>query len=383
VANAALSPHGMDPHFTQPYTHSWDLAVEQQLTPTTSLTLSYVGTRGMRLPYSIDRNVPTYTGTTRTYDVVDASGNTTSTVTVPYYPTTGTKPDANLGNFSVVYSGLNTWYNAGTITLNQKVKYGFTALLNYTWAHNTDDGQTTGGGNGVNSGGGAFFGTDPILDPYNVKEKYSNSAINMTREAARSDLDMRERFVGSIVYQSNFHMSSPWARYAANGWVLGGTATENTGFPFTAITSGNPAACSTCTGAPVAPFDGGATGGADNTNNSGSGTIARAPQVKRNAYSGPGIHNIDFRIARDFQIFGSMKLQLQGEAFNLFNHRNGLGVANTGFAFANPGSGTCSASHTNTCIAPYVSTPAFGQINSTSGTLYGARQLQVTAKLFF
>jgi hypothetical protein len=403
VANASLSPHGMSPTFTVPYTHSWDLAVEQQLTPSTSLTLSYVGTRGMRLPYSIDVNVPTYTGATRTYDVVNASGTTTSTVTVPFYPSTGTKPDPNLGNFSVVYSGLNTWYNAGTITLNQKMKYGFSALLNYTWAHNTDTGQTTGGGNGVNSGGGAFFGTDPILDPYNIKEKYSNPSINMTREAARSDLDMRERFVGSIIYQSNFHFSNGLARYAANGWVLSGTATENTGFPFTAITSGNPSSCSTptttivggvpvttgCTTVALAPFDGGATGGADNTNNSGSGTIARAPHVKRNGYSGPGIHNIDFRIGRDFPVFKTMKLQLQGEAFNLFNHRNGLGVANTGFAFVNPSDAASNAttcplsSHTNTCIAPYTSAPAFGQINSTSGTLYGARQLQVTAKLFF
>jgi hypothetical protein len=208
--------------------------------------------------------------------------------------------------------------------------------------------------------------------------------------------------VGSIVYQSNFHFSNGLARYAANGWVLSGTATENTGFPFTAITSGNPSSCSTptttttngvsvttgCGNVALAPFDGGATGGADNTNNSGSGTIARAPHVKRNGYSGPGIHNIDFRIGRDFPVFKTMKLQLQGEAFNLLNHRNGLAVANTGFSFVNPSNATSNttcqlANHTNTCIAPYVSSPAFGQINSTSGTLYGARQLQVTAKLFF
>jgi len=41
----------------------------------------------------------------------------------------------------------------------------------------------------------------------------------------------------------------------------------------------------------------------------------------------------------------------------------------------------------NTCIAPYTATTTtttpFGTINSTSSILYGARQLQFAAKLFF
>jgi len=330
--------------------------------------------------------------------VVNTAGVTQSTVTVPYYPAGLTKPSPNDGNFSVAYSGLNTWYNSGTVTLKQNMKYGFEALMNYTWAHTEDDSQTAGGGSGVNSGGGAFFGTDPILDPFNIKGHYANSSINMTREAARSDLDMRERFVGSIVYTSKFHLANYWESYAANGWIIAGTATEQTGFPYTAITANNPLACSTpavvggfttgCTNVVLGPFDGGATGAADNTNNSGSGTIARAPQVKRNGFSGPGIHNIDMRVGRDFTLHQDVRLEFFAEAFNLMNHRNGLGVANTGFGFANPSSNPastnyCPISHSNSCIVPNITTPAFGQVNSTSGTLYGPRQLQVSAKLYF
>ncbi len=61
--------------------------------------------------------------------------------------------------------------------------------------------------------------------------------------------------------------------------------------------------------------------------------------------------------------------QVYAEAFNLLNHRIALGVAQTGFTYVAPsGSATnCPTSHTNTCIAPNVTTPAFGQINSTSG----------------
>ncbi len=57
-----LAPHGMDPHFTAPYTHSWDLSLEQTLPLRSTLTLGYVGTRGLRLPYAIDVNQPAYTG---------------------------------------------------------------------------------------------------------------------------------------------------------------------------------------------------------------------------------------------------------------------------------------------------------------------------------
>ena len=204
------------------------------MTKTTTLTLGWVGTRGMRLPYSIDLNQPAWTGATRTYDVVNASGVTTSTVTVPFYPKATTAglavPSPNDGNFSVAYSGLNTWYNALAVSVKQQVYHGLEALLNYTWAHTTDAGQTSGGVSGPNTSGGTFFGTDVILDPFNRKEIYSNPAINMYREQGRSDLDMRGRLVGSLVYTSSFNLANRYEALAANGWTLAGTLTAQTAF---------------------------------------------------------------------------------------------------------------------------------------------------------
>lgn len=394
-AGQPLSPHGIDSKYTQPYTHSADLSVEQQLACNTTLTLGWVGTRGMRLPYSIDLNQTAYKGATRTYDVVNATGATTSTVTVPFYPAGLPKPSPGDGNFDVSYSGLNTWYNALSVSVRQQMMYGFTALINYTWAKTEDPGQTSGGGGAANSGGGAFFGTDVILDPFNRKELYSNPAINMTREASRSDLDMRNRFVASVVYISKFPIANHFGAYAANGWTIGGTATENTGFPVTAFMSNNPGvgrytpgAGATAAFATAAGADGSATGGADNTNNSPGTAYGRAPQDKRNGYPGPGIHNVDMRVSRDFPFMERFRFQILAEAFNVVNHRNGLGVATTAYTFTAPGSATCPVgSHVNTCIAPYAATTTtstpFGTINSTSSILYGARQMQFAAKLFF
>jgi hypothetical protein len=389
-AGQALSPHGLSPTYTPPYTHSADLSVEQQIGRNTTLTVGWVGTRGMRLPYSLDLNQPAWTGATRTYDVVNAAGATLSTVTVPFYPAGLTKPSPNDGNFSVSYSGLNTWYNAMAVSLKQQMSHGFEALINYTWAHTEDAGQTSGGGGAANSGGGAFFGTDVILDPFNRKEAYANPAINMTREQARSDIDMRGRFVGSLVYTSTFPIGNHFAAYAANGWTIAGSATEQTGFPVTGFMANNPGAGIYTTGggllASAAGGDGGATGAADNTNNSPGSAYGRAPMVKRNGFVGPGVHNLDMRVSREFPIHEKYRFQILGEAFNIVNHRNGLGVATTAYSFVAPAAtaATCPAgAHTNTCIAPYVSSTPFGVINSTSSILYGARQLQVAAKLFF
>jgi hypothetical protein len=389
-AGQPLSPHGLDPHYTQPYTHSVDLAVEQVLPGNATLRLGWVATRGMRLPYAIDLNQAAYSGATRTYDVVNSAGVTQSTVTVPFYPSTAARPSPNDGNFQVSYSGLNTWYNAMAVTINKQMSHGFQALINYTWAHTTDASQTAGGGSGANGSGGAFFGTNVLLDPFNPKEIYSNSAINMTREQGRSDLDMRNRFVASLVYEPQFKFANRALNYGINGWLISGTATEQTGFPVTPFMSNNPGFGASTTGAGTTAFaaggDGSATGGANNTFNVPFIANGRAPQSRRNGFPGPGLHNLDARISRDFPIYDRFTFQILGEAFNLVNHRNGLSVANTAFSFAAPGAVTsaCPAgSHTNTCIAPFVSSTPFGTINSTSGTLYGPRQLQVSAKLFF
>jgi len=387
VVAVPVSYHGMDSKFTPPHSHSMDLSVEQQLTPTTSLTLSYVGTRGMRLPFAPDANIAPWTGATKTYDVVNAAGVTQRTVTVPFYPSTVARPQPTDGNVSVIRSVLNTWYNAMSVSIKQQTKWGLQGIVNYTWAHTQDSGQVSA------AVGGTFFGTDVILDPYNIQGHYANPNINMTREAGNSDIDMRERFVASLVYTSKFGFENRFARTAASGWVLSGTATEQTGFPITAMmNSGNPG---TGTYTPVgggtataAGQDGAATGGGDNTSNAPSSAVGRVPFLKRNGFPGPGVHNLDMRFGREFPISHGVKMEFFVEAFNIVNHRNGLAVANVAYAFGAPSltSATCpSGTHTNTCIAPSAAaaTTPFGTINSTSSNLYGPRQLQFSAKMFF
>jgi hypothetical protein len=352
---SALSARGLDPHFLNPYSHSFSLAVQQELPYRSSLTLSWVGNRAMRLPIFIDTNVQPAT-TTKTYDIANANGQTTSTVTLPYYTQ---RISNNTSSVLTGFSDVNSWYNSFVASIEKPFDHGLELLINYTWAKAIDGAQVSGQN-------GTFNGTDTPLDPFNRKAEYG-----------RSDLDMRNRFVGSLVYAPTFKISSRPLSLLANGWSLSGTATEQTGFPVTANMANYPSS-------PIG--NGGLTGAELSLFNSGTG--GRAPQVGRNAFPGPGLRNIDMRISRSIPIHENLHLEIFAEAFNLLNQQNRLSVNTTAFSYAAPSatSTVCSsATHTNGCIYPSVATGStpFEATTSTSSLLYGPRQLQFSAKLFF
>ena len=349
VGAQKLAFRGQDPSFTNPYTHSMDLAVEQELPGHISLTIAYVGTRGMRLPYFIDANQPR-TSLTRTYQIrSSATGPVTSTITVPFYSNTLSRPSPNDGGILVGYSGINSWYNSGAFTIRKPFSHDVEVLINHTWSKAIDGGQVPGQF-------GTFNGTDTILDPFNLKNPATLS------EYSRSDLDMRNRFVGSIVWAPRFSIANHYASLAANGWGLSGTATLQTGLPLTAGMSGNASG----------GIEGGATGGA--VGNSPSPSAGRAPQFRRNSFPSNGVRNIDARLSREFAIHENIKMQVFVEAFNVVNRKQILSYNTTAFQYNN-----------TTDIIPFVTNAAsaFGSPSSTSSTLYGPRQMQFTAKLFF
>ena len=135
-------------------------------------------------------------------------------------------------------------------------------LRRLTWSKALDDDQ-------VQGAFGTFYGGNPPLDPNNLKAEYG-----------RSDIDVRNRFVGSVVYQPALFRNTKIAQRLVDGWIFAGTATEQTGFPIVALLSGFPSG-----GA-----DGGVTGGVMSSG-SGTATAGRPPQIARNSQPGPGIRN--------------------------------------------------------------------------------------------
>ena len=341
-----LTTHGLEKDFVNPLVHEGELTIERQLPGGFSISGSYLFSRGLHLPVFVDANVAPATAS-RSYDITSASGVTASTITEPFYTQ---RLNPGTGVILTGASVVNSWYNGFVVTLRRQFSHGLELLANYTLSKSIDDGQVPGSF-------GTFYGTDVTLDPKN--QKYEN---------ALSDLDQRHRFVGSAVYVPPYEkIANRPVRLILGGFTFATIVTVATGQPVTGQISGFP----------TGGVDGGVTGG--EVSNSGSATGGRIPQVGRNTFTGPSLHNVDFRIMRQFSLGERVKLQLLGEAFNIFNHTNINSVNTTAYNYTAAGSGACNG-HVNGCLVP---NPTFLAPTSSTDNLYGARQLQVSGKITF
>ena len=388
--------HGLDPNFVPPYSHEMDLSIEQLLPGHLSLQIGYVGTRGMRLPVFLDAQlIGQKPSGVKSYNVLDANGNLVKQMTVPVYLPTDRRylvaskaqnDPSQLATFNTGFSIANTWYNAMTVSLRKPFAKGLEFVANYTWAHASDDGQVAGTF-------GTFYGGDTPLNPNNVR-----------LENGQSDIDVRNRFTLTFVYQPTFSFANQLARTVVNGGSLSGSEIASNGEPVSLGLSGSPIFSGSTSPTSYAD-DGGIYGGAISSG-SGSPTNGRPPYVGRNSIPMPNWNDADLRLGRKFPIHEEMSLDLTLDAFNLLNQTIVQGV-NSNYGQWTPAAGTVSAttvtlpsggqvscpatgnapsnSSLQGCFSPFTGVGAntFNVKNTTTSNLYGPRQLQFAAKFTF
>jgi hypothetical protein len=372
----AQSFHGLDPNFVPPLAHEFNLGVEQAMPGKISLSVGYVGTRALRLPVFLDANLVGQTPHgSATYNIQDASNNVLSQITVPVYLQSDRRNSA-ITSINTGFSVANTWYNSMAVTVRRPFSDGLEVLANYTWARATDTGQVAGTF-------GTFYGGDVPLDPNNVR-----------RENGPSDIDVRNRFALSFVYQPQFFKDNKWTQRLIDDWLFSGAFIASGGEPISLAMSGTVySGTGTSYGA-----DGNIYGGAMSSS-TGAPTTGRPPQIGRNSIPMPGYNDFDFRISRNIPIHESIYMQISADAFNLLNHQIITSVNGTYSQYL--ASGTTSGSGATQlkcnattaapgatfqgCISPYSGTglSAFGVTSGTNNLLYNSRQMQFAAKLFF
>jgi hypothetical protein len=340
----AQASRGQTPNWSNPSAYTGDFTVERELSYGISTSVAYVFSRGLHLPIFNDSNLAPAT-TTKSYDILNATGGTAQTYTVPFYTN---RIDTGTGIITTAYPAVNSWYNSMVLTLHKQMRHGLEFTANYTLSKSRDDGEVI----GTN---GTFAGSDIAVDPYNLKAEY-----------APSDLDQRQRFVANGVWMPQFKgISNRAARWVANGWVYSSILTFANGHPAQANISGTPS-----------PLDGGLTAG-DSSNASVS--AGRAGWLSRNPVYTPGYSDWDLRLTRDFALTERIRLSLLGELFNVVNHTNILSVNTTAFTYLAAGSGVC-AGHANACMVP---SPTFLAPTATSSLIFGPRQVQISGRLTF
>ncbi len=109
---ATQASRGQSPDWVNPRVHEGDITLERQLPGGISGSVAYVVSRGEHLPIFVDANLAPST-TTKSYDILSASGATTQTYTVPFYTS---RIDTGTGEIFVGYSDVNSWYNSMVIT---------------------------------------------------------------------------------------------------------------------------------------------------------------------------------------------------------------------------------------------------------------------------
>ena len=119
----------MDPHMQNAYSEQASLEVDQQLTPTSTLAISYQHLRGLHLLISVNLNTPTC------YASQPASG--------PQYPVVDPinlcRPIATYANNKQYSSSADSYYDALAVSYVQRpVRWG-SYRVSYTWSKAIDN----------------------------------------------------------------------------------------------------------------------------------------------------------------------------------------------------------------------------------------------------
>jgi len=317
-----------------PLAEEFDAILERQIAPSTAVSISYIGSIGRFLPTGIDINLPP--STTLTYTISGGPLNGQA-ITVPFFK--GARPNPSYQQMVMYCTCVTSHYNGIVAQFNRRMRSGLQFNFNYTYASNTDDGASS-----------AAITSDTPVDPG-----------NLALEKGNSSLDIKHRFVGTLVWEPPYFekSSNPFTRWFLSGWTIALDQVAQTGVPYTGTISGN------------APSGLSAT---SSSGPEGGKTSTRVPWEPRNMYFLPMTVNTDMRLGRTFHLWERAQIEITAEAFNLFNHVDYTGATTTEYTTG----GTSSAP-----TLTYNST-SFGALTSANnGVFYTARQIQMGAHFTF
>jgi hypothetical protein len=331
---------------------SWSLKVEQQLSPNSSLRVSYIGSHGYHELLSVDANLPAQT-------ICPASPCPAGyPAGAFYFPSGAPLSNSAVGNTTHWFSEGISSYHGLAVDANRRFSHGLQFRGAYTFSKALDDGDNANTSVATNSP--AF-----VANPRQSKADYG-----------RASFDVRHAAVINATYDLPFarrdgDKGSSWAGNLFGNWQLGAIETLLSGLPFTPQLSYNPSNDGDSRN-PVRPslnpnFTARVIQGGPNQYFNPNAFIQPLPgtygNAGRNILQGPGLAETDLSLSKKLSLSERLNAQFRAEFFNVFNHTN--------FNTPNP---VVYASATG---GP---SPTAGVITSTSTT---SRQIQLGLKLLW
>jgi hypothetical protein len=283
----------------RPYVQVWNLGVDKTLTNDWLVSVTYLGSKGTRIPVSPTLNIAPAPGL----------GVPQLRAALPQF-----------APFEVTAAWGNSSYEAGQVKVEKRFSKGLSFLAAYTFGKSIDYQSATHGsaqpGTGIQNG------------------------LNFRADRAVSDFDAPQNFVFSYVYDLPFGAGQRFGsgaekvpRYLMSGWQINGIISLHSGFPVNIFI----------------PFDNANTGsGTFGTTERPSINGSLLPQgfqqniqhwfntaalylapfgtaygdLGRNAIRQDGLQNFDFGIVKRSKLTERTALEFRGEFFNFFNHPN-------------------------------------------------------------
>jgi len=321
-----------DPHLKLPRTYQWNVAMEQTMGSSQTISLTYIGALGR--------------------DLLRATNLVPDPTVNP-----------NFQFVSITTNSARSYYDALQLKFQRRLSRGLQALASYTFSHSIDNASTDAVANYLNTpGGGSYQSVD----------------------RGDSDFDIRHAFTAGVTYDLPAPGAQKFVRAALGGWSLDSFILARSAPPVNLMGAfyfgpGGTALYprpNVNPGVPLVLYGLQYPGG--KIFNSAAFTSPPAGQqgdFGRNVLRGFGATQVDVALQREFRVTEKLGLRFRSEFFNIFNHPN----------FGNPNNSLTSPlfGHSTQTLA---SSLGSGGANGGFNPLYqigGPRSIQLALKLQF
>jgi hypothetical protein len=391
LVNPSVSPSwALDPNALTPNSWQWNLTVERELRRDTALEVSYVGNTAIHLRQGLDYNAVPLS------DWIDTAFLSTSSFT----NINSLRPASNFGSIDEYNDGGHATYHSLQLLFRSKLSNFSQFQLAYTYSHSIGNVELDNSSGSVNQ--------QAVTDQADPRLDRGNTNINRPNIFSANE----------VFYLPKLANKSNMMQQTLGGWEVNSIIAVTSGASLSVFSNGasdfnasvNPMLI------PGAPTGGSnsyyqlsslqGSGFGNNQRPDISGTSCNAGEngkfilnpaaftfvgyklgtvgnVPRGYCFGPGYRNVDFQLAKNWQIKERYNLKFSMDFFNLFNHANFFGtqLEGAGFSASNLECGANACSPTNNVVTGQSGNPNgnFGQASA----VHPGRELQYTLRFTF
>jgi hypothetical protein len=320
LSNQSGRNYVMDFNPRRNYVMQWNLNIQRQVAPDTTVMLGYVGARGKHMRFQADDvNMVYPLGFSLTTPL-------SGPLTWPG-PTTGPCPDGSttfpcpvvnqfMGRTQMALWDGSYYYNGLQAQVRKAMSHGFQIEGSYTFSKNIDD-------------GGGSVASDPFRNSI-------STLLWFCKSCRRGLSDQDQRHVLTVNYEWDIPTPASFNRpekAILAGWETGSILSVQSGTPFTVLVGGDNLGQNNTD--PYTYPDKLSGPGCTNPVNPQNASdyvklscfavhnpINQLGNAGRNSVIGPGLVDLDFSLFKNIPIRESLKAQFRAEFFNIINRPN-------------------------------------------------------------